>query len=213
MIADAVRLGRWTFDAGLRQLLDEAGTSVHLTPKAFDLLAILIEYAPRVVRKADLHTQLWPDAFVSDATLAGLVKEIRRVLPQDDGAPVLRTSHGIGYAISGSIDRLPRPLTDRWLIVLGRRHALKLGENVIGRDPSADVWLAASGVSRRHARIVVTAEGSSLHDLGSKNGTRLEGVLLSSTADLNNGDLITIGPFSIVYGSADAPISTETLAL
>jgi pSer/pThr/pTyr-binding forkhead associated (FHA) protein len=162
--------------------------------------------------RSDLHTQLWPEAFVSDATLAGLVKEIRRVLRQDGGAPIIRTSHGVGYGVSGVIERPPRPLTDRWLISLGRRHALKLGDNVIGRDPSADVWLSASGVSRRHARIVVTPDGSFLHDLGSKNGTRLRGVLLSSTADLTNGDLITIGPFAIVYGSGDSPDSTETLA-
>ena len=53
---------------------------VHVTPKAFDLLQLLIEQAPRVVEKRELHERLWRGTFVSDATLVGLVKELRRGL-------------------------------------------------------------------------------------------------------------------------------------
>ena len=45
------------------------------------------------------------------------------------------------------------------------------GENVIGRDPRSSVWVDASGVSRRHARILVSGDAVTLEDLGSKNGT------------------------------------------
>ena len=83
------------------------GDAIHLTPKAFDLLGLLLESAPRVVPKGELHERLWSGTFVSDATLAGLVKELRRALnhPSSDG-PVIRTSHGVGYAFSGAVERM-----------------------------------------------------------------------------------------------------------
>ena len=88
-----VRFGAFGLDADRRQLTCE-GADVHLTPKAFDLLALLVNEAPRVVRKAELHERLWPGTFVSDATLVGLVKELRRALDdRDSSAPILRTAH------------------------------------------------------------------------------------------------------------------------
>ena len=50
---------------------------------------------------------------------------------------------------------------------------LSEGPNVIGRDPAATVFVDSSTVSRRHAVIVVSADGATLEDLGSKNGTYL----------------------------------------
>jgi DNA-binding response OmpR family regulator len=61
-----VCFGGFAFHAERRQLLG-AGEEVHLTPKAFDLLGLLIERAPAVVKKPDIHKALWPDTFVSDA--------------------------------------------------------------------------------------------------------------------------------------------------
>ena len=74
--------GSLTVDTDARRL-DRDGAELHLTPKAFDLLALLLEAAPKVVSKRDLHARLWRDSFVADATLVGLVKEVRRVLQQD----------------------------------------------------------------------------------------------------------------------------------
>ena len=78
------------------------GSDVHLTPKAFDLLAALIEAAPRVLPKRELHERLWPGGVVSDATLVGMVKELRRALgDQDSPAPLIRTVHR-DYAMAGA---------------------------------------------------------------------------------------------------------------
>jgi TolB-like protein/Flp pilus assembly protein TadD len=104
----SIRFGSLTFDARRRQLLHDNGDVLHLTPKAFDLLGVLLESSPRVVSKAELHERVWPGAFVSDATLAGLVKELRRAL-NDSAAgdrPLVRTSHGVGYAFSGELERV-----------------------------------------------------------------------------------------------------------
>jgi TolB-like protein/tetratricopeptide (TPR) repeat protein len=102
-----VRFAKFTFDARRRQVLQDNGEVIHLTPKAFDLLGVLLESSPRVVSKAELHERVWPGTFVSDATLAGLVKELRRALndPASD-RPFIRTSYGVGYAFSGELERV-----------------------------------------------------------------------------------------------------------
>jgi pSer/pThr/pTyr-binding forkhead associated (FHA) protein len=67
------------------------------------------------------------------------------------------------------------------------------GENVIGRDPEAAVFIDSVKVSRRHARIMVAGDTATLEDLGSKNGTFLHGTRLSAPVRLANTDVILIG--------------------
>ena len=47
--------------------------AVHVSPKAFDLLTLLVERRPRAPSKAELHDHIWPATFVSDGSLAQLV--------------------------------------------------------------------------------------------------------------------------------------------
>ena len=79
MGAGSIKFGAFELDGGQRQLRRD-GREIHLTPKAFDLLGLLIEHAPQVVPKAELHRAMWPTSVVSDATLVGLIKELRRAL-------------------------------------------------------------------------------------------------------------------------------------
>jgi pSer/pThr/pTyr-binding forkhead associated (FHA) protein len=72
------------------------------------------------------------------------------------------------------------------------------------------VWLDKGGVSRRHARIVVSETGALLEDLGSKNGTMLRGTVCVESCALCDGDTIRLGPVTILYRASDAGISTET---
>jgi DNA-binding winged helix-turn-helix (wHTH) protein len=208
-----IRFGSFELDPQRRQLSRE-GQVQHLTPKAFDLLVLLVEAAPRVVPKSEIHQALWPSGVVTDATLAGLVKEIRRALPDPSGgAPVIRTAHRIGYAFEAPIvTDVPVASTDRhWLIAMNRRIALVEGENIIGRDPSANVWLDYATISRRHARLTVLASGTVLEDLGSKNGTSFGGAPLAGRATLKNGDEFACGQLVFTYrqSSAQSPTATE----
>ncbi|MCS6920236.1 MAG: FHA domain-containing protein [Fimbriimonadales bacterium] len=57
----------------------------------------------------------------------------------------------------------------------GREYLLKAGENIVGRDPSSDVLISDGTVSRRHACIIVQQNHAYLQDLGSTNGTQLNG--------------------------------------
>jgi len=210
-----VRFRAFALDSERRQLR-RGDADVHLTPKAFDLLAVLVAEAPRVVHKKELHERLWPDSFVAEATLVGLVKELRRALDdRDPAAPLIRTAHGVGYAFAGAIDvnasDLP-PGVSRWLVVGRRRIPLADGNHVIGRDPAVAIHLDSSGVSRRHACIVVRGDSVALEDLGSKNGTRLNDRAIAGRVELHDGDQIQLGPAVVVYRSSTSGSSTETLA-
>jgi pSer/pThr/pTyr-binding forkhead associated (FHA) protein len=77
--------------------------------------------------------------------------------------------------------------------------------------PDAVVWIADRAVSRRHARILVDARGATLEDLGSKNGTLLNGRPLEAPAPLADGDEIGLGEARIEFRSyCSAADSTET---
>ena len=104
-----VSFDRFTFDSETRELLqDEA--RVHISPKAFDLLRLLLERRPTVVSKIELHDRIWPGAFVGDANLTVVVAEIRQVLGDaSKDSRYIRTVHRVGYAFSGTVAEVPSP--------------------------------------------------------------------------------------------------------
>ena len=192
-----------------------AAREIHITPKAFDLLVLLVDEAPRVVRKTELHERLWPDTFVSDVTLVGLIKELRRALDdRGSDARVIRTAHGVGYACCAAVEkpRPSRPAISCWIVAGTRKIPLQEGDNLIGRDPAALVRVEAEGVSRRHACITVRPGGAVIEDLGSKNGTSVDDVPLGGATTLSDGDRIGIGAAVLVFHALASGRSTETLA-
>lgn len=209
-----IRFRSCELDSARRRLLHE-GSEVHVTPKAFDLLMLLVDAAPRVVPKRELHARLWPRVAVTDWTLFSLIKELRRALGDSDSkAPLIRTVHRVGYAFNASIERVsPRLRRGRqWLVVDGGRFGLVVGENVIGRDPDAEVSLDDTTVSRRHARIVVSDGGAVIEDLGSKNGTSVGGTRVHERVALHDGDQIAFGDFCALYRESKAGQSTVSRA-
>ena len=209
-MALTVRFAGYRLDGDERRLTRD-GQDVHLTPKAFDLLCVLVAEAPRVVPKAELHEKLWPRTFVSEATLTGLVKEVRRAIDDSDSSHV-RTVHGVGYAFAADAadERSLLPSGQHWLLVSGRSIMLVAGENLIGRDTAAAVCLDYAGVSRRHALVMLDAHGATIEDLGSKNGTRVGEQVVTGAVRLENGDSIRVGPALLVYRVSSDPLSTET---
>ena len=207
-----IRFEGFTLDAEQRQLFRD-GTVVHLTPKAFDLLVLLATHAPRVVGKRELHEQLWPGTFVSDATLTGVVKELRRALDdRSPAAPIIRTAHRVGYALCPRIEHVStrKATPQHWLVLRGRRVALHNGEYVIGRDASCDICLDDASVSRRHARLLIDELVARVEDLGSKNGTTSGGNIVSGPIVLNAEDRLEFGSVVAVYRSSRSGMSTET---
>jgi pSer/pThr/pTyr-binding forkhead associated (FHA) protein/PAS domain-containing protein len=82
-----------------------------------------------------------------------------------------------------------------------RSMILKEGDNVIGRLETSDVRIASNGVSKKHAVIVIKGESVYVTDLGSRNGTFVNGVMVKRK-DLNVGDKIAVHDhvFQLVKG-------------
>jgi DNA-binding winged helix-turn-helix (wHTH) protein len=211
-----VPFGDCVFDPGTRQVL-RAGKQVRISPKAFQLLEILIGRRPNAVSKEELQEILWPDTYVSDANLPNLVADLRSELGDSPrSSRIIRTVQRFGYAFVAT------PLSPRragssghaYRLIWGNREiALGEGENLFGREEDAVVWIDDAAVSRRHARIVIDESGAVLEDLGSKNGTYLRGKrLLQTPAKLTDGDQITIGTASMTFRVLDKTASTATAA-
>lgn len=65
----------------------------------------------------------------------------------------------------------------------------------IGRGPENEVALGDRRLSRRHCRIFRDAQGVYVQDLGSINGTRVNGIAILRTRQLRDGDVIEIGNY------------------
>lgn len=83
----------------------------------------------------------------------------------------------------------------------GQRYLLTGTVTVLGRDPSADIVVSDSGVSRRHLELRRTPHGTIATDLGSTNGTFVEGHRIDA-ATLVDGNTITIGRTQIMFWNA-----------
>lgn len=86
-----------------------------------------------------------------------------------------------------------------------RRVALGEEPLLLGRSAAAQVALAAQGVSRRHAELRPQGNGHLLTDLGSTNGTSVNGQLLTAPRMMVDGDVISMGDAIIVYRRPPAP--------
>jgi DNA-binding winged helix-turn-helix (wHTH) protein len=210
-----LQFGEFTFDRATRQLL-RGGRDVHLEPKAFELLDLLLERRPEAVSKPEIRDRLWPDTFVSESSLTTLVAQLREALGDDRGkAKHIRTVHGFGYAFTaggGTASATAAPsLAPR--VIWGRRIIpLAPGESILGRDEEAAVRIDAPGVSRRHARILHEEGRAVLEDLGSKNGTFLREDRLQAPAILEDGDTFRLGQLLLVYRDSALHGSTKTEA-
>jgi hypothetical protein len=167
-----------------------------------------------------LHDRLWPSTFVSESNLAALINEVRTALCDDALHPrFVRTAHRFGYAFCAeafecqSVGKAPKGgVTSYWLILETGRFELARGDNVIGRDPHATVWLDLPSISRRHARIVISDEGAHVEDLGSKNGTCIGGRRIELPERVTDRDRITFGSIDATFRiwPASSDIDTET---
>jgi DNA-binding winged helix-turn-helix (wHTH) protein len=210
------RFGEFAVDVRTRRLLRNE-QELHLSPKAFELLVMLIENRAQALSKAELQQKLWPSTYVLETNLAGLVAEIRHVLgdPADDPL-YIRTMHRFGYWFVGTVSEqgaqagaLPAHAR-HWVIWETRQIPLNAGENILGRAPDAAVWIDAPGVSRHHARIRLEGGDATLEDLGSKNGTYLGGQLVTAPSALSDGDQIRLGSVVVTFRIPPPAGATET---
>jgi DNA-binding winged helix-turn-helix (wHTH) protein len=168
------RFGEFTMDCRSHLLLRN-NEEQHLSPKAQQLLRMLLLKRPRAVSREEIYDALWPSTFVSETNMASIVSELRRALGDDArSAQYIRTVHGFGYAFAGDVqtsDSEPVPLPVAALRCNGQRHLLYEGENLVGRSLDCRVVLNEPTVSRHHAAIIISGDTIVVEDRGSTNGT------------------------------------------
>lgn len=232
----SLRFDRFLVDLAGRRLLRD-GAHIHLTPKAFELLLLLVDRRPAAVAKNAILEALWPGTFVLEANVANLVAEIRAALGDDSAHPkFVRTVPRFGYAFSGDVavtSAAPavaaapgpaqpqamtsavaaapsaQPLSPIALVGANGRLALPEGSTILGREGVAADLLNSPLVSRRHARVDVQGGRVFIEDLGSKNGCTVDGARISGRVSLVSGASIGIGPLLLTLVREDEE-STKT---
>jgi len=205
----ALRFGDFAVDLERRELRDRNGP-IHLTPKAFELLQLLIASRPKAMSQSALYDVLWPDTYVQRTNLHNLVREIRAALCDRD-RKIIRTNFGFGFSFAAEAFSDEARRVNAQMVVADQEFDLHDGENLVGRERNATVRIDSTSVSRIHARITITADGATVEDLRSKNGTFVHGKRLRSPSPIADGDEVTFGSVSAVFRVMETP-ETDTLA-
>lgn len=208
------RLGEWLVEpaAGTIRRGDDIR---HIEPKAMEVLVLLTARAGEVLSKSEITDAVWPIPFVSENRLTGVVADLRRALDDDAGDPrFVQTIPTRGYrlvAVVQWLDGEPAAADSAFeLQSMERDFRLREGVNVIGRGADCDVLLDSEWVSRRHARLVVTGNQALIVDLGSKNGTHVNGSAVTEPTPLHDGDEIRLGKGAAVLRFSTVLLSTRT---
>ena len=98
-----------------------------------------------------------------------------------------------------------------YLTAADRNFELGRGVTVIGRAEDATIRLDSGGVSRHHARVVVDGDEARVEDLGSKNGTFVDGRRLRGACALREGAELRVGSLTLTFRVVAPEALTKTL--
>jgi DNA-binding winged helix-turn-helix (wHTH) protein len=196
----AFRLGDWLVEPSLDRITRD-GQAVQLRPRAMDVLACLAAAAGKLATKRELIDAVWRTEFVSEHALTQVIAELRSALGDDARHPtyienIPRRGYRLVSVVTPAAASVPSSREASLPFKLHGEngdHPLIQGPNIIGRTAEAEICIDRTEVSRCHARIFVAGTTATIEDLGSKNGTYVNGERLEQPTLLNNGDEIWIG--------------------
>jgi DNA-binding winged helix-turn-helix (wHTH) protein len=196
----AFHLGEWLVEPTLDRISNE-GSIVQLRPRAMDVLACLAATAGKLATKRELIDAVWRTEFVSEHALTQVIAELRSALGDDARNPTyIENIPRRGYRLVAAVTPVEASMPRAGEVSIPFKlqsddcdYPLQQGPNVIGRTGEADICIDRTEVSRCHARVLVSGTTATVEDLGSKNGTFLNGERLRQPALLANGDEIWIG--------------------
>ena len=128
MAEGVYKFDRFTLDAERRILTDSGGAVIDLTPKAVDILCILVKNAGQLVTKEELMKRVWADSFVEDASLSHHIFKLRKALGESEERKVIETVPKRGYRFIGELREQvqsvgpgsgPRPRSPWRMIAIG----------------------------------------------------------------------------------------------
>src|SRR3954467_11912029 len=211
------RFGPFELDVGA-YVLRHQGDAVKLERIPMEVLILLVERTGTLVARTEIQTRLWDvEVFIEhDAAINTAIRKLRRALRDDAATPrFVETVIGKGYRFIGPIEHSaaePRPLP-RYSLTLGNRDiVLQVGDTVLGRDPEAGLVIQHPSVSRRHARISIDSKGVMVGDLGSRNGTFLNGQRIETPIRVDRDAVIAVGAVTMTLTVDHAAASTKSMA-
>lgn len=218
--------------------LRRAGQPVKLEKMPMEVLILLVQRAGALLQRSEIQAALWgADVFVDrDAAINTAIRKIRHALGDDAARPrFVETVVGKGYRFVASVESRPaashvhvhdstveatnrqpaglrRPFP-RYFVTRGKQEFMvEAGETLFGRDPAAGVCIDHPSVSRRHASLSIGAGGAMLRDLGSRNGTFLNGRRVDGSVKIEHGAVIGLGPITLTFVVLAAPASTRSMS-
>lgn len=198
--------------------ISRGDTTVHLEPKVMDLLVYLARHTGQVVTKNDIIDAVWEGHIVANSALSRCMALLRGALGDDARHPrYIETIPKRGYRLIVQITGVDQEVADTqeatFRVRIGEREIpLHDGEHLIGRAPDTTVCIDSPRVSRHHARIVVDGDQATVDDVGSKNGTYLDGKMVTAPTALKSGDEIIVGSIAITFVDARDGNATETMS-
>jgi len=220
------RFGEFELDLAA-YALRHAGERVKLEKIPMEVLILLVECESALVERRQIQAALWgPDVFVEhDSAINTAVRKVRHALGDDAEEPrFIETVVGKGYRFIAPVERVgpdsPAPSSGgrrrafpRYCVTRGRQEfILDAGENLLGRDANARVYVDHPSVSRRHARISVGPGPAILEDLKSRNGTFVDGRRLGAPTEIRHGAIIALGPITLTFLVLSGPASTKPVS-
>jgi DNA-binding winged helix-turn-helix (wHTH) protein len=105
---DSYKFSEFRLDV-VERLLLRKNLPIPLTPKVFDVLAVLVERSGHLVEKDEVLRVVWEDAFVEESTVARAVHELRKVLGEDAGHKFIETVPKKGYRFVAEVEKVSEP--------------------------------------------------------------------------------------------------------
>ena len=220
-MAGRLRFAEFELDLAAYTLWRDA-ERVRLQRIPMELLTQLVQARGALVGREAIQAALWgPEVFVDqEAAINTAVRKLRKALGDPPDRPrFIETVVGKGYRFVAPVVEVvnatpaARPAFPKYVVRhAGREFALAEGDNLVGRDPDACVFIDDPSVSRRHALIRIGPHQALIEDLRSRNGTFVDGRRIEAGAELRQGSIIGAGPVTLTFHAIAAPPSTKPMS-